>query len=172
MQPTPQVIQPIQHYQPNQPNKLIPSNPNQVVQVVGGLVTFTSNYSYCFLTQAGTVYCSTNQATGVLGDGTTNVSATPVLIPGLTGVLEIYGGYNFACARTAASIKCWGNTPYGSNLFPTDLPQFPIEYIKDIQVGADICILSTTSKLICTLGGDSGFLHPNQIYSALPFTSP
>ena len=31
MQPTPQVIQPIQHYQPNQPNKLIPSNPNQQV---------------------------------------------------------------------------------------------------------------------------------------------
>jgi alpha-tubulin suppressor-like RCC1 family protein len=51
---------------------------------------------------------------GQLGDGTTIGRASPTLVPGLSGVVEIAAGSDFTCARlTDGTVHCWGDNVSG-----------------------------------------------------------
>jgi alpha-tubulin suppressor-like RCC1 family protein len=64
----------------------------------------------CILRKSGTVACWGGGAgTGSLGAGSLDGSPVPVDVLGLTDVVQIAGGENTNCARTAdGSIYCWG----------------------------------------------------------------
>jgi hypothetical protein len=68
------------------------------------LVAGGGNYSLARL-EDGTVWASGNNADGQLGDGTTTVRATPVRVPGLTGVsaLAAGGGHSLAVRGAGAA---------------------------------------------------------------------
>ncbi|MFT3914562.1 MAG: hypothetical protein QM704_10725 [Anaeromyxobacteraceae bacterium] len=73
----------------------------------------------------GKVYCWGDNATGSLGDGSHVPSPSPVLVPGVTGTVELGAGggrtggttvfdYGHSCARDAqGAIRCWGGNESG-----------------------------------------------------------
>jgi alpha-tubulin suppressor-like RCC1 family protein len=63
----------------------------------------------CALLRAGTVVCWGQNQYGVLGNGTTKNSATPVAVTGLTQVSAISTGNQDSCALLhTRAVKCWG----------------------------------------------------------------
>ncbi len=98
-----------------------------VVQISAG-----SNHT-CVLTTAGTVKCWGDNASGVLGDGTTVNRSIPVDVSGLgSSVAQVSAGDLHTCALMAAgTAKCWGNnlsfqlgftTINANQLTPMDVP--------------------------------------------------
>lgn len=118
----------------------------------------------CFLHNDETITCMGNNTYGQLGDGTTTNKATPQTVPGLSGVKEIYAGSGYTCARTSTVLKCWGSSPAGSSLVPTDVGQIDMNNPKSVMASAQLCILNSKSQLACT-GGNSA------IYAPLPLSS-
>jgi alpha-tubulin suppressor-like RCC1 family protein len=78
-------------------------------------VSTTVNYS-CAVLADGTARCWGYGGGGVLGNGATTSSLTPVVVSGLTNVRSISANTNVACALlTSGTVKCWG-TNYRGNL--------------------------------------------------------
>lgn len=69
----------------------------------------------CALTRSGGVYCWGRNSYGQLGNGTTQYSADPVQVIGLTsGVRSIAAGTYHNCALLIdGRVKCWGFNPDG-----------------------------------------------------------
>lgn len=64
--------------------------------------------------QGGAVKCWGHNARGQLGDGTTTRRTTPTLVPGLSGVVAVVGGFWHSCALLATGqVKCWGENLSG-----------------------------------------------------------
>ncbi len=60
------------------------------------------------------VYCWDRNASGQLGDGTTEDRLTPIAVSGLTGAVAIAAGSAHTCAVLAnGSARCWGNNDNG-----------------------------------------------------------
>ena len=58
--------------------------------------------------------CWGDNGGGQLGDGTYTRRLTPVVVPGLTNVVELAPGAHHTCARLAdGTVRCWGNNFYG-----------------------------------------------------------
>jgi len=63
----------------------------------------------CAVAGDGRVRCWGNNANGQLGDGTTDNALRPVLVSGLTRVLDIALGSDHSCARLVdRTVRCWG----------------------------------------------------------------
>lgn len=67
----------------------------------------------CARTTAGTVKCWGDNASGRLGDGTTDDRLVPTEIPGFANVAEVSAGGAHTCARQQGAAKCWGNNAAG-----------------------------------------------------------
>jgi alpha-tubulin suppressor-like RCC1 family protein len=81
--------------------------------LTSGVRAVSAGYDFvCALLTTGTVDCWGDNATGQLGNGNTNNTATPTAVVGLSGVVSVSAGVQFACAATAGSIECWG---FGGN---------------------------------------------------------
>jgi alpha-tubulin suppressor-like RCC1 family protein len=67
--------------------------------------------STCALKSDGTVWCWGENAHGELGQGATGASqSTPMQVPGLTGVVSLSVGEEYACAVLAShGAVCWGD---------------------------------------------------------------
>jgi hypothetical protein len=110
------------------------STPTPVTMPSG--VSFTDarvgNQVSCGLSSTGTVYCWGSNASGALGQGTTdtNPHPLPVLVPGLSQVSAITVGEGAVCALSQGQRYCWGNNAGGmlgdgtttNRLSPTAVP--------------------------------------------------
>lgn len=64
----------------------------------------------CAVAQNRTVYCWGWNEVGQLGNGTTVPSASPVLVPSLTGVRAVGTGVRHTCALLLdGTVQCWGD---------------------------------------------------------------
>ena len=93
-------------------------SPTQVLGLTSGVLEIGVGWAHtCALLSTGAVQCWGANASGELGDGTTNPSPTPVPVSGLTtGVTAIAVGGNFSCALLGAegAVRCWGDNTVGS----------------------------------------------------------
>jgi alpha-tubulin suppressor-like RCC1 family protein len=63
----------------------------------------------CAVMQDTRVACWGENGFGQLGDGTTNDRTTPMLVPGLSGVIALATGDGHTCAlKQNGSVACWG----------------------------------------------------------------
>jgi hypothetical protein len=68
----------------------------------------------CALKPDGSAACWGDNQYGQLGDGTLTTSATPVTVPGLTGLLALSAGGGHTCALKAdRTVMCWGENVKG-----------------------------------------------------------
>jgi alpha-tubulin suppressor-like RCC1 family protein len=75
----------------------------------------------CALASDGTVKCWGNNLSGQIGDGTaTPVYWAPIVIAGLTNVIQIALGGGHTCALLSdRTVKCWGGNQTGELGYPT-----------------------------------------------------
>lgn len=84
--------------------------------------------SACAVTPAGMVYCWGGGAMGQLGNGANLVvNAYPTKVSGVSGVLDVGMGIEFACALVDnGQVYCWGNNTYGQlgkgDKLPSNVP--------------------------------------------------
>lgn len=83
-------------------------------QVRASAIASFGNHT-CAIIVDGTVRCWGNNSNGQLGDGSSNnIRNTPVIVPGLTGVLAITAGEKHSCAlKSSGQVWCWGNNADG-----------------------------------------------------------
>lgn len=82
-----------------------------LTQIVGlqDVVQISAGTDYVLARKAnGTVWAWGFNADGVLGDGTTNSSAVPVQVIGLTGVTDISAGSSHCLAVSSGTLYAWG----------------------------------------------------------------
>ncbi|MFT5354437.1 MAG: alpha-tubulin suppressor-like RCC1 family protein [Polyangiales bacterium] len=84
-------------------------------EIVEGFEAFTAVSrgfgNTCVLTTEGGVQCIGNNDSAQVGDGSQIEQLIPIAVPGLSGVeeLALSTGGEFACARNAEGVQCWGD---------------------------------------------------------------
>lgn len=69
----------------------------------------------CALSSAGSLSCWGRNQIGQVGNGTTNVASTPVLVSGMgANVTDFEVGGAHTCAVQSGALYCWGSNIYGA----------------------------------------------------------
>lgn len=80
----------------------------------GATATTSAGGHSCAVRQSGTVVCWGRNDFGQLGNGTTTNSNRPVVVTGLTSIVEIALGLDHTCARSSTNaVYCWGRNQLG-----------------------------------------------------------
>jgi alpha-tubulin suppressor-like RCC1 family protein len=90
--------------------------PLQVTALGSGVAQVSTGYSHsCARMVDGTLWCWGSNASGQLGDGTTNDQSSPEQVTALgSTVAEVSAGADHTCARkTDGTVWCWGNNNLG-----------------------------------------------------------
>ena len=111
----------------------------------------------CALRRSGQVSCWGRNSSGQLGDGTTNISATPVDVLGLNDAIGLTVGEEHACAiRADRTLVCWGRNGSGQlgtgntgpRIVPT--PVVGLDQVTEVRAGEDhTCARRITGQLFC-----------------------
>ncbi len=118
----------------------------------------TGYFSGCALMDNGGVMCFGDNHFGALGDGTTESSAQPQSVVGLsTDVTQISAGDEFACAVMATGgVECWGYNDYGQLGQGTTgysaIPGAVIDISDAVSVsagGQHACAVTSSSQVLC-----------------------
>ncbi len=131
--------------------------PTDVFGLVSGIASVSAGSEHtCALTTAGGVYCWGNNSAGRLGIGSNVDSLIPVLLPDLTGGVEMLQvGESHSCVVTdAGGLKCWGYNFNGqlgigstaSMWTPTDVP----------GLASGVSMVSANSGHTCALSDQGG----------------
>lgn len=76
-------------------------------------ITLGSHHA-CGVMSTGKIYCWGSNQYGVLGDGTTTDSYTPVEVSGISTATQVSTGNSHTCARLSdGTVKCWGSDSSG-----------------------------------------------------------
>ncbi len=87
--------------------------PVGVVGLASGVVAIAaSTYTTCAVTVQGQVACW--GPTAVAGATAGAASTTPVVVPGLAGVVALTAGAGYFCATGPSGVSCWGTTHFGA----------------------------------------------------------
>jgi alpha-tubulin suppressor-like RCC1 family protein len=141
------------------------SAPVDVAGLTSGVAAISAGSNHtCALTAAGGVKCWGQNDFGQLGDGTYNLSRTPVDALGLTaGVDAIEAGDIHTCAVLAGGgVKCWGwngdgelgnnrtiEKPDRYNPFPTDVEGLN-EPVVEVAAGhSNTCVRTVSGAVKC-----------------------
>jgi alpha-tubulin suppressor-like RCC1 family protein len=92
------------------------TTPHQVPGLSGiTQLALSDDYNGYAVGPGGTVWAWGDNHWGQLGNGTTTSSATPILVPGLSGITQVSAGGGYALARGAdGSVWAWGHNYYGT----------------------------------------------------------
>ncbi|MCA9704407.1 MAG: DUF4215 domain-containing protein [Myxococcales bacterium] len=83
--------------------------PVDVMGLPPGVTQIAVGQDHACALAAGEVYCWGEGQYGNLGQGTETDSDLALLVPGLSGIVQIAAGYNFNCALDGAGdLWCWG----------------------------------------------------------------
>lgn len=131
-------------------------------------------YVGCAVLNDGTVKCWGDNSTGALGNGTTENTAIPATVSGITNATKVrvsqgYDGATFACALVAGgNVKCWGysnsTSIYGiangyttNQLTPVTIPG--ISNAVDLSLGYyHACVVLSSGSVQCWGAGNYGAL--------------
>jgi alpha-tubulin suppressor-like RCC1 family protein len=121
------------------------------VQVAAGA------YQTCARRATGAVLCWGRNTYGVLGDGRTTNSSSPVVVVGLTDAVHVSVGFYHACAiRAAGPTVCWGYNSYGqlgNGSTATALSPVAVPGLSDaVQLAAGsyhTCARRSTGAVVC-----------------------
>jgi uncharacterized protein (TIGR03437 family) len=143
---------------------------NVVTGIPAGMVAINTGAGFaCALTNTGAAWCWGGSGTGVLGAGPNLPNGSPVQVLNLagtapiSGVAEIAGGYQDACAVTnAGAALCWGanqagedgnatNTAVSSPVQVLDIAgTSPLVGVTAIVSGDnDACAITTAGGVLC-----------------------
>jgi len=82
----------------------------EVVGLSGATDIASASNHMCAVVAGGAVRCWGINASGELGDGTTEDRLTPVEVVGLSGVTDLSAGSFHTCAVVAGGqVRCWGS---------------------------------------------------------------
>jgi alpha-tubulin suppressor-like RCC1 family protein len=83
--------------------------PMQVNGIANAVAVSAGRLHTCAVLATGGIKCWGYNATGQLGDGTTQLRALPVSI-NVAGIIDVQAGYSHTCALTQTGlVRCWGD---------------------------------------------------------------
>lgn len=141
----------------------------------------TLGYGFGCAIKSGALYCWGFNTYGVLGNGSTMTSYTPVIPSGMSyGVSKVEAGNQHVCALKGGTVYCWGNNTNGElGIGSTSAAYYPMyvslpESAMDISVGAGFtCAVGFSGKIYCWGTNQYGVLGlGNGIVSTVPVRVP
>lgn len=88
--------------------------PDGAICIEGRRAFSTGGSHACAVSTAGKVYCWGANSRGQLGDGTTDASALPIEVPGITDAIAVDAGASHTCVvRSEGKVSCWGSNSGG-----------------------------------------------------------
>jgi len=111
----------------------------------------------------GTVWAWGDNSEGQLGNGTTTPSATPVLVPGLSGITQVAAGDQYALARGSdGSVWAWGANGAGDLGTGSPANQWVPQRLQDLSRITQVAAAGQSSYAVRSDGtlfswGSNGF---------------
>jgi alpha-tubulin suppressor-like RCC1 family protein len=147
----------------------------------GAAAIFGGGQHTCALDYDGGVHCWGQNAFGQLGDGTFEDRASPVRLPGLSGVKSLATGGEHTCAVAGGVVWCWGRSFAGqvgdgateNRNAPVAVQGLPVgDAAKEVgAIGSATCARLESGDVYCwgnnTLGqvgaGSDALFHPSAV---------
>ena len=145
----------------NDMDALDPLAPVDVTGLPPGVTQVAVGKDHSCALAGGEVYCWGRADFGQLGQNNQTTSDTALIVPGLTGIVQIAAGYNYNCARDGAGdMWCWGDATDGhlgdGGRVVTGLPEVrsPTPFaaasgITDMELGFAITCIETAPGWSC-----------------------